>query len=88
MTDPEYLSTQQAIIVAAQAVMNVDLDGFLSRIRRAESAGPVLDPTLYRQAQKNLQAVKDLAEALVPFKRAAMKLRTEAIMELAGGEES
>jgi hypothetical protein len=42
--------------------------GVLTRIETAEAAGPVLDPTLYREAGEKLAEVKALAEACKVFR--------------------
>jgi hypothetical protein len=36
--------------ILAMLVVDMDLEGFLAQIETAEAAGPVLDPTLYREA--------------------------------------
>lgn len=69
MTDEEYSETQTAIIIIAQFVNDLDLVAFLERISLAETLGPIVDPTLYREAAGKLSDVKSLAQALRPFQR-------------------
>jgi hypothetical protein len=63
MTDAEYLQTQRQLVLLAQIVDSLDLDGFLQRIGVAESVGPILNPTLYTEGAENLARVKGLARA-------------------------
>ena len=78
MDDAEYLATQQQIILFAKLIRGVDVQAFLERINRAESIGPVLDPTMYRKAAPALDTIKGLAEALLPFHEEAVKVGTSA----------
>lgn len=78
LSNEEYLLTQQKIILFAQLVQDMPLAEFLDRISTAEAIGPMIDPTLYMKAQRNLDAIKDLAGALMKFKAAAVRLRAEA----------
>lgn len=63
MTDDEYERTQTALQSLRAQVEVLDLDGFLARITHAEVLGPVLDPTLYRRAARQLDVVKRIALA-------------------------
>jgi hypothetical protein len=38
---------------------------FIERIERAETVGPIVDPTLYRDAMGNLENIKRLARAFL-----------------------
>jgi hypothetical protein len=67
MTDAEYLQTQRQLVLLAQIVDSLDLDGFLRRIEVAESVGPILNPTLYTEGAENLLKVKGLARACKVF---------------------
>lgn len=75
MSDEDYVQAQESIVLLARLVQCIDLPGFLARISQAEAVGPILEPTLYRAAMDNLEAIKRLAEALLPFQRKAMALR-------------
>jgi hypothetical protein len=54
--------------ILAMVVVDMDLEGFLARIETAEATGPVLDPTLYREAGEKLADVQALAEACKVFR--------------------
>lgn len=88
-----YLLTQMKLITLAKEVQKIDLDGFLRTIKSAETVGPMLDPTMYQKAQKNLQTIKKLAESFVPIKDAfdellgaVVKTAAEGHMELPKSE--
>jgi hypothetical protein len=59
----EYQDTQDRLLCAALDVVGLPVDRFLEAAALADTSGPVLDPTLYRQAAGNLAAVRELAEA-------------------------
>jgi hypothetical protein len=63
MDDRRYQETQSWLVVMASLVAVLDLDGFLQRIERAETLGPILSPTLYVQASGKLDNAKRLAQA-------------------------
>jgi hypothetical protein len=73
MTNEQYLSTQLQVMRMAALVRSMPLAEFLSAIDRAEAVGPILDPTLYRDAAPKLDQVKALAVALRGFQVAAEK---------------
>ena len=63
MTDEEYQSTQDQLVLLAKLANGLDLDAFLQRISIARAAGPVLDPFLYRQAADRMDDVSRLARS-------------------------
>jgi hypothetical protein len=74
MEDAEYLATQTKIGILIPLVRDLPLREFLGWINRAETVGPILHPTLYRQAMHNLETIKGLARALLPFQEEVNKL--------------
>lgn len=62
MTKAQYVKEQEKVMRAASLILQVDLDGFLTMIATAETMGPILDPTMYREAIGNLSALKRVAE--------------------------
>jgi len=77
MSDSAFLSTMSAVAVFGTLILRMDLDGFLERIDTAESLGPILDPSLFQKGKDNLQAVKDLAESLRPFRETVLRLMAD-----------
>jgi hypothetical protein len=74
MTNAEYLSLQSRLLLVADLIRVMDLDGFLARIELAHLAGPFLEPTLYAKTQDYLKAVELLARAARAFKSEAVKV--------------
>lgn len=74
MKRKDYISTQAQLLILAQAVNNLPLCEFIEAITRAETIGPIIDPTTYLAAVDNMTAIKHLAQSLVPFKEAIRKL--------------
>lgn len=70
-----YQATHDQVVQFSAMVALIDLGSFLEAMYRAETLGPILDPTLYRtflynaRARHNLEVVKELAEALLKVKR-------------------
>jgi len=82
MKNEEYQATQDLLLQAGRMVDILDLNGFRDRIRHADSVGSILDPTLYRDAHKNLQAVDELAAAAIRLKAAFQTLKSQVALEL------
>lgn len=77
MTDEEYQLVQSQLTLLIPVVDQLNLDGFIARINTAEAVGPVFNPTLYMKASDKLGKIKDLAEALLQFKREIDKQKRE-----------
>lgn len=77
MTNDQYLAVQTQLQVLAGLVADMPLEDFLERIHLAEAVGPMLDPTLYRAAHRNLEAINGLAVALMGFKKTVLKVRNQ-----------
>ena len=67
MTNEDYIMTQQHVVLLARIAAQLDIQGFLSRIDLAETVGPILDPTLFRDAMNGLGNIKALARAARPL---------------------
>jgi len=67
MDDPEYLQGQKSLTLLASMIAQIDLPGMLERIRVAEDAGPILDPSLYRRAEESMANVRELVNAAMPL---------------------
>lgn len=73
-TAEEYKEAVRACHMAAAIVGQHDLDGVLRRIANAETMGPLLDPTLYREKGQAMREDKEVVEAALPLCRLAAKL--------------
>lgn len=83
MSNEDYLATQNQISLYAGLLRELPLAGFLERLGHAESVGPLLDPTLYRDALASgkLDLLRGTAEALrrAQVEIAKIEARHEAV---------
>lgn len=82
MSDEEYEATQAMLLQAARMIDPLDLNTFRDRIRTADIAGAVIDPAVYRAANKKLQAIDELAAAGIRVKAAFHTLRSQCEHDL------
>jgi hypothetical protein len=89
MTDAEYYLIQSQVCSIAglvQATLPPEkLKEFLRRIDLAESVGPVMDPTLFRQASEALDRIKQMADDLYRLSVTVAAFKPE---EISGGMRS
>lgn len=78
MTAEEYQIGLRILYNAALLVAQYDLDGMLSAITRADTLGPILDPTSYRDHHKAMYEDRDLVNACLPLARIGKKLLEKA----------
>jgi hypothetical protein len=64
VTNEDYLQTQHTVCLLMGLVESLPLAEFLDAINRAETLGPIVDPTLYRQASGTMHEIKTCAQAL------------------------
>lgn len=82
MNGKEYIQTQMRIIEMGKIADSLDLDGFLKCISNAETVAPIIDPTMYLKAQKNLSAIKNMTQAAKTVKAAYVETY-KAVIETA-----
>lgn len=70
MNEAEYLTELQSILNLSALVRHLNIAGVLLAIERAETTGPILQPTLYRTALTRLEWHKKCARAALAFQRA------------------
>jgi len=73
MDNEEYLNTQYLLVLQAQLINQLDLDGFLAAIEHAEAVAPIINPTLFIQGAGKLEEVKSLAQAAKLFQAEARR---------------
>ena len=61
MDNEEYLLCQTQVITFAQLILNIPLEEFLEKADRAETLGPIIDPTLWREANIPFSKIVELA---------------------------
>lgn len=67
ITDDQYAATQAQVELLSRLLLSIDpatLDAFVARANSMHTLGPILDPTLYRDAVGKLDEVIGCAEAL------------------------
>ena len=70
MTNDEYLTTQNEILLLASLVRKMKLRDFLAAVDRCETVAPLTDPTLYRMGMDKLSLVKRAARGALAFQQA------------------
>ncbi len=82
MSDSEYQVTSDMLLQAGRMIDLLDLNGFRARIRDADSIGAIMNPTLYRAANKNLEYIDQLAHEAIRLKSAFYNLKSQVRQEL------
>lgn len=67
MNKEQYQKTQDTILKVGKEIRFLNLSEFVEDIERAEGVAPMIDPTMYRAAMKNLQIIKKMAYGLMEF---------------------
>lgn len=89
MTPDEYRQHLLTIVLAARALVDVPVDEMLRAIDRADSLGPILDPTLWITRNKAMQEDAALLRAAHPLVEYAQHMRTrEAVMRQYAEDDS
>lgn len=73
MSEEEYISIQNQLVILAQLIAPLDLKGFLSQLAHAEAMCPILDPTLFMRGAGKLAQVRRLAEAAQEFQAEVLR---------------
>jgi hypothetical protein len=82
MTDEEYKSTQDQMIDLCAKLSLLNFTGYIERNSLADTTGPFIDPTMYRDAAPNMLALRRVAMCCQALKLATEKLRV-AVLETA-----
>lgn len=77
MGQVEYSATQAQLLLVGGIVADMQLEEFINAIGHAETVGPVLNPSLYLQTSQTVAHLKDMAWALLEFKRVVLKVRED-----------
>ena len=78
MTNDEYAIVQNSLLEAAEIISRLDLNKFIGRATESNSIGAILDPTLYRQSRRTLDAIINLASEAIRVKAAYERLKNTA----------
>lgn len=74
----EYRAAVTQVVMAARVIGSHDLPGLLAAIETSHAVGPMLDPTLYRDAAKAMDEDADVLRAAMPLYRLAERLERKA----------
>lgn len=87
MKAEEYRMTQDHIFLLAAMARTLPVPEFIEAIDKAESLGPVLDPTLYIKGADRMAKVRKIAAAVLELKRTADEVFAEevAVQQKNGG---
>lgn len=72
-TDAEYREQWAIIAAAARLLESVELEAIAATIERADSLGPILDPTAYRAGMHNLPPQREIVEKATAFRNSYRK---------------
>ena len=75
MKAEQYMQTQHQLMVIASLVAEMPLEEFLADIQKADSVGPILNPSLWIAGNEKMQMVKQLAQAALDVKTVTLKHR-------------
>lgn len=70
----EYKQIQDMVVSIAYVAAGLDLEGFLARLDRADSIGPIVDPSLWMAANENMQRIRKVASAALKLKKALLEV--------------
>lgn len=78
MLKDQYAAVQGQLLAIVSIVAEMPLQEFIAAGERAQSIGPVIDPTLWRQGHRQLEGVMRLAIALRVFQMEMERQMAEA----------
>jgi len=73
----EYQAAVLAAVLCAGILSEHDIPSLLAAIDSAESLGPLLDPTLWREKHQAMQEDREVLRAALPLWELAKKLEAE-----------
>lgn len=86
MTETEYREQLQSIFNLCALVRRLKITPVLRQIERAETLGPIVNPTLYRHALTSLEWQRKCAQAALRFQQAVNDIATDYIHFHPGGK--
>lgn len=79
-----FIMARDFAVMTGRIALQASVEDLRDAIREGETAlaaGPVLDPTLYRDGAGELQEQLDLLKAFLEFREALERFRPEAVIE-------
>ena len=74
MDRDEYELIQNQIMLLGSAVKDLNLDDFIAEIDRADTIGPILDPTAWINGRETMYQIRQLAVALKGFQKVVQEI--------------
>lgn len=74
LTEEHIMQLQHSMSALAQLILPLPLSEYLTMVNRAETLGPIFDPTLYMKGAKSMREWSDLAQILYTAQKAINKL--------------
>jgi hypothetical protein len=84
MDRTDYVNAVNTVQIAAGLLTTLDLAEVLNCMERADALGPILDPTLYKDASERMDAQRRLIQAALPLQAEMRRQFAAAGMRKAG----
>ena len=78
MTPEEYKSQLLLVASAAKTLIFIDVRDLLDKINRADTMGPIMDPTLWMKNHGKMDEDKEMLEAALPLWRWGKEMEKRA----------
>jgi hypothetical protein len=79
MDNEQYLNVQSQVLLITTLVKTIPLKEFIEAANKADTLGPIFDPSLWLLANKPLQQITALAKGLKEFQDRAIQIEKEAV---------
>lgn len=75
-----YKASLQVLVSQAHVLLEIDTPAMLEAIDRADTLGPILNPTLWMLGHNSLDQVRTVVQAADTFRRTLLRLKPEALL--------
>jgi hypothetical protein len=82
ITEEQYLTLQSQLVPLSTLILEMPLEDFLNAISRADTLGPILDPTLWMRGSKSMHEIEEVARIFLDAKQKLEKLRNKFLEKL------
>jgi hypothetical protein len=69
MDEADFHMVTQQLLMLGNLVKELQLAEYINAINRADSVGPILDPTLWRKGHRKTDILRKMAEGLLEFQK-------------------
>lgn len=85
MDEEDFHATMGLVLNSARMLRILDLEGFVSACNRADSVGPIVDPTLWMKGHGDLDRCRRIAAAAKNFVTVVEEAAAEEVAEKGRG---